>query len=395
MTYVLPALWRYFLGQYIKVFSLSLFAFLVILLTTRLEDLVHFITLGATLATLLRFVCYQIPYVMQIALPISSLIATLYLFQRLAQNNTITAMRASGLSFLQLATPVILASCLIASVTFSYILDLSAKAHEAASSLEKELGSSNPIALLHNSKMLEEKGMSLEMKGVLQKNSPASNFIMALRNGENGRIALLIAKKMHLLDDHLKGSSLSFISTFTPAVTKEATTAETPTDSAFDHLIIENSKENIITLYDLAQLVNKKKERLHAADLPFTLLLAQKNELTPLYHEKKIAHESSKRLKTLLGHCYSEMARRISLALSIVTFTLLGIAYGSSIGRRQSRKRMLIATGLAALYITCYLGGKAVDAYALSSTLLYMCPHIVLIAASLWRLARLELGFET
>ena len=92
----LPTLWRYFLAQYCKALGVSLFGFIIILLSTRLEDIARLVSLGASFLPIVLYILYQIPYVLQLAVPISSLVASLFLFQRLSANNELTAIREIG-----------------------------------------------------------------------------------------------------------------------------------------------------------------------------------------------------------------------------------------------------------------------------------------------------------
>src|SRR5207302_10177318 len=122
------------------------------------------------------------------------------LFQKLSQSNGLTALRAAGIGLAEIATPILLTSCLFAVFTFYFLLDLSAVSHRKAKELEFKMRAMNPIALMHNSKMLEEKGVSVEMNGSLQNDGKATDFIMAVSNKENGRCALFIAKEMKVDD---------------------------------------------------------------------------------------------------------------------------------------------------------------------------------------------------
>lgn len=119
---LVPVLWRYLLWQYGKTLALSLAGFLLILLSTRLEEAAKLVSFGTSIGSVVLFVLYQIPYVMQIALPISTLIGALYLFQRLSTNNELTAARASGMSLFELLTPLLLFSLFIAMLSFSVFL---------------------------------------------------------------------------------------------------------------------------------------------------------------------------------------------------------------------------------------------------------------------------------
>jgi lipopolysaccharide export system permease protein len=371
-----PTLWRYFLSQYLKVFGLSLFGFLTILLATRLEDFTRFISLGADLASTILYLFYQIPYVMQIALPISCLIGALYLFQNLSQSHSLTSLRASGISLFEIILPLLLFSVFLSFFTFYAVLNISAVSHRKAKELEFQMRSLNPLALMHNTKLLEEKGLNVDMKGSLARDGKAYDFVMAIRNGDNNKPALFIAKKMKVYDDHIKGSNLATICAFDPEV-----------NTGFDHLIIENSKENQIRLTDLADAVNTKHLRLGNDDLKLGMLLAKREHL-----EKLISEKNNKYRQNLLARTDTEILRRLSLSLSLISFTLLGIAFGSTLGRVQTRTRLLYTLLLVAFFLTCFLGAKALATRVLPSAILYFLPHGVLIYASLRRLMRLQQG---
>ena len=73
----MPILWRYLLGNYLRILCLCFLSFIAVLLILRLDEIAHFATLGPEGQPLLRFIAYQIPYILPIALPISSLIAAI------------------------------------------------------------------------------------------------------------------------------------------------------------------------------------------------------------------------------------------------------------------------------------------------------------------------------
>ncbi len=395
----LPTLWRYFLVQYIKVFSLSFFGFLAILLSMRLEDFAHFLSLGADLPATLLYLIYQIPYVLQIALPISSLIASLYLFQKLSQTSALTSLRAAGISLLEIIAPLILFSITLALITFYLVLDVSANSHKHAKELEFQLRSMNPLALMHNSRAMEEKGFNVDMKGSLQRDGKATDFIMAIRNNDSEKIALFLAKKMRVEGDKIIGTNLAFISSFENAkANNEGAKLEgTKLEEAnhFDHLVIENSKENIIQLEDLSKAVNTKRLRLSNDDMKLALLVAKKNDMQTKVEEKKFLGQSKRYVGRLLTRVQTEILRRISLSLSIVTFALLGVAFGTTFSRTHSRKRLLYALLLTSFFLLCFLGAKGMEGNVEPASVLYFLPHIVLIALSCQRLLRMQKGVLT
>lgn len=380
MKRFIPTLWKYFLTQYLKVLFLSLFAFIVILLATKLQDFANFVSMGAPLSLVGLFILYQIPYIIQIAIPISCLIAAIYLFQRLSQNNAISSARASGISLFGLIAPIMLLSIVLSAITFRYVLDGSAQCHQASKKLEFELRKLHPLAILRNTKLIEQSGMNIEMKGSLDHDQEASHFTLAARYGSQGDIALIIAEKLRLKNDAVLGQNIALIA---------------PTDSHdlndFDHLMIENVHENEISFADLSLLTSTKRLRLGNDDLSFTLLLAKKNDLIKKLYEAELISKHVSFTKRQLAKCYSEMTRRITLALSVISFSLLGMSYGISIGR-ATKKRHLSLVSLTALFLVCYLGGKALETHILASCTLYLIPHAVIIFAAIKQLLRIQRG---
>ncbi|MDB6082097.1 MAG: hypothetical protein JWO53_1369 [Chlamydiia bacterium] len=292
-------------------------------------------------------------------------------------------MRAAGISLFEIVAPLLLSSTVIALITFQLVLDLSADAHLKAKELEFHLRSMNPLALMHNSKMLEQGGISVEMNGSLQRDGKTKDFIMAIHRQEKDRMALFIAKEMYIKGNELKGKNLSLISTFT-----------NPVENRYDHLVIENAKENVIPLEDLASAMTIKRLRTGNDELRLPLLIAKKNDLLAQLNKEKPSQSGAKRTRNLLNRCYTEIARRLSLSLAIITFALLGAAFGSTISRTTSRWRFIPVIALTCFFLICFLGAKAVEVRLLPSLILYFLPHIVLIIASVIRFMRIERGVE-
>ncbi|HXF29278.1 MAG TPA: LptF/LptG family permease, partial [Chlamydiales bacterium] len=342
--FTLPTLWRYFFSQYAKVFGVTLFAFLVILLTTRLEEFARFVALGSNFISACLFVLFQIPYVMQTALPIASLIASFFLFQKISQTQTLTAIRATGVSLWELICPLLLISSLLALFTFQVILNVSAAAHFQSKKLEWRLRSMNPLSLMHNPKLLAEVGASIEMKGSLQRDGKTEDFIMAIRGSNEGRSALFIAKQMQVKDDRLVGKNLSLVSTLS-----------TGTENHYDHLAIENAKENVILLEDLSRAVNTKRLKVSNDELSFPMLLAKKKDLKAQLDGKKPLYQKESHVEKLYERTCTEIARRISLACACISCAIAGAAFGMTTLKTSSRKRMILLVLLTCVFLLSFL----------------------------------------
>jgi lipopolysaccharide export system permease protein len=224
--------------------------------------------------------------------------------------------------------------------------------------------------------------MSIDMKGSLG-TGKATDFVLAMNRGEDNRLALLIAKEMRLQNNALQGKDMSFITTFS-----------NDGKELFDTLIIENALENSIGLQDLAKAVNTKRLRQSNDEMNFSHLLAKIQDLSKQFEMQLSQDEGVGHIRRLLQKSYSEVARRLSVSCSIFTFTLLGMAFGLSIGRKQSRSRLIFASLYAAFYLLCFLGAKAMDEQAVISMLLYIVPHVVIAGASYRRMVSIHRGME-
>jgi len=378
-----PTLWRYFFSQYAKVFGLSLFGFLVLLLSTRLEDFARFVSLGANFPLAALYIAYQIPYVLQVALPISSLIASLFLFQKLSHNKALTAMRASGLSLFEIITPLLVTSTIIALLTFRFVLDASASSRHAAKELEFRLRNTNPLSLIHNKKMLEASGVSIEMKGSLQRDGKTEDFIMAVKNRDSSHPYLFLAKEMWVEKNIVRGKNVSLISSF-----------ESPRPDFYNHLLIENSRESFFCLDDLSQAVSEERFRSGNDDTHLRFLFAKKKDLQQQLAGKKADGKKAKHQQNLYASCVSEISRRASLSLAIISCAFFGAAYGMFSTRASSKLRIFIVSAAMMFFLISYLGAKAIDRNITLATWLYFLPHLVFFVIATIRLNNISRGQE-
>lgn len=85
-----------------------------------------------------------------------------------------------------------------------------------------------------------------------------------------------------------------------------------------------------------------------------------------------------------------EIFRRLSLSLSVITFTLIGCAFGIEEGRNPSKKNLVAALLLALFALLSYLLGKELKSFAIYAFLL---PHVFILFACALRLRKIARGF--
>ncbi len=76
-----PILWRYLLRSYFKIFFLCLFSFVALLIVSRFKEIAKCAALSGSGSKAALFILYQIPFIIPLALPISSLCSSFLLVQ--------------------------------------------------------------------------------------------------------------------------------------------------------------------------------------------------------------------------------------------------------------------------------------------------------------------------
>lgn len=364
-------IWRYLLGQYIKVLCLCTVAFVAILLTTRLDDIAHFMTLGSQGKFIILYTLYQIPYILPIAIPVSALISAILLLQRLSYTHELTAFRACGMSLREILAPILVAACFLSILNFYIVSELATSSHYQAGLLKSEMRAVNPLLVLQNKHLMRLKGFYFTSMGPCRPGETASEVIVAMPNNHNDRLNLLVAQHLEASSKTFTGKGVSLISCL-------------HSEEKFDHLAIENMRQVNTSVKDFSQMLQKQESKFHNDHLRLPLLLARLEE------EK---HALSPEIRNV-NKCYSEIARRGSVAMAVFTFTLMGSAFGMRISRNRSNKGIIVVVCLAALYLIAYFVAKGSEHLLSTSLLLYTVPHIIIIGLSVWALKRVTKGIE-
>ena len=364
----MPVVWRFLLGQYFKVLCLCVVSFIAVLLTTRLEEVAHFASLGAEIRSLFLFTLHQIPYILPIAIPVSALISSLILVQRLSTSHELTALRACGLAIHQILAPILIAAAYLALLNFYIVSEVATHSHRTTGMLKSELKSINPLLLLTNKHLMQLKGFHFDTLGSSKVGESAEKIILAMPNKGN-RLSLLIANRLQATPFSFSGKNISFITSLDKGQQQDV-----------DSLLIENIGNSVSSIQDFSQLLQQKVWSISYdhLSLPFLMIKLQ-----------------SEKDSTAIAKIYIEIVRRISTALATFTFTLMGLAFGMSIGRNHSNKSLFYVIGLATVYLIAFFTAKGLDKNLFASTLLYLLPHFFIIIASLRMIHRISRGIES
>ena len=111
---------RYIAREFLKMFALSLAAFIFIyLLVDFIERANDFSKYSATGAQVVAYFAYKIPLILFQVIPAGLLLATLITLIQLARNSELTAMMAGGVSLVRIVTPILVTAALFSAFSFA------------------------------------------------------------------------------------------------------------------------------------------------------------------------------------------------------------------------------------------------------------------------------------
>lgn len=365
----MPILWRYLLKNYLQVFVLCVGSFIAVLLVTRFQEIARFAISGAGTLPVLLFGLYQIPYVLPIAIPISCLIASMLLYQRLSHTHELTALRSAGFSLYSLIFPVLLVSALLSIVNFSIASEITPLCRTLSRELIYQVTAKNPLFLLQKETLVRLKNTYIDMKA-LKSGKKAEDVIFVVNNASSKRLGLMVAQELFLDGDMLTGKNVALISC-----------VDSKNPALFDHLIIENQKAMRTKASNLAQFVQNYEWYSNLDYYPLRMIRAKES-----VERGELFFPSPRALM--------EISRRASLGLAAFTFTLIGLAFGMEVGRYRTKKGILWAIGLASAFMICFVAAKSFRDSPLLASTIYLLPHLLITLCSLRSLRSVTRGCE-
>ncbi|MFQ5892882.1 MAG: LPS export ABC transporter permease LptG [Nitrospinota bacterium] len=110
----------YLRGEFLKFFSLILVSFVgLYLIVEFFERVDDFVEHGATWLAVAQYFAYKLPLIVFQVVPFAVLLATAVTFSILSKNNEITAMKASGVALIGIASPIMVMALFVSGVTFA------------------------------------------------------------------------------------------------------------------------------------------------------------------------------------------------------------------------------------------------------------------------------------
>jgi lipopolysaccharide export system permease protein len=363
----MPILWRYLLRSYLQVFTLCVLSFIAVLFVMRFQDIAHFATLNSDGMSILLFSLYQIPYLLPNAIPIACVIASMLLFQRLSQQGELTALRAAGLGLKKILFPLCMAGTLLSCLNFTIVSELTPHTKFLSKELSYKMMSGNPFYIFNKISEGKLKNAYVDMRQ-FRGGKRAKDVLLIMNNKTNGRLGIITAKDLSLEGDSLLGKDVTIISS-----------VDSKISDGFDHLIIENQVAMSTKAENLSNLLHDGDWHMGIEYLPFRMVLAR---------------SSPKQENFFKSSTGLEIARRLSISLTPLAFTLMGAAFGMEIGRRQTKWGIVWAVILSALYLACFVGAKSLKHSPWTAWSCFFFPFVLITLFSIRSLKNVSRGIE-
>ena len=241
-----------------------------------MKDIARFAALSMDFTALTSYILHQIPLILPIAIPISCLIASILLMQRLSQYHELTTLRASGLSINQIIAPLFYVGILLSIINFFIVSEITSRCRTKSKTILFEQSSFNPILLLQRQQLLNMKNCFIDLK-TNNNTTKAKDFTYIGLNNNTKKLQFFSIRKLFLRNEQLYGKNISIISYF-PSCNKDA-------------LFIENQKKTFTPATSLSYILKPDEYKLSTYYLPFRMLLAclkhhEKNRLIFLFEPR-------------------------------------------------------------------------------------------------------------
>ena len=384
----MKTLHRYLLRQVVAslVMTMAVFTF-VLLIGNVLHEILPLLVSGqASFLAVAEALGLLIPFVFAFALPMAMLTSTLLVFGRFSADQELTAARASGVSLISLASPVLVLGLLLCGVSAVINMRIAPECRVAYNGLRTDMRTA-----LANFKLPE--GEYLEFPS---KTNDTAQTIYTRKNRNQKLQDVWVYKVEHT----------------TNTTVLHAATGMLVLDTNAQQLILYLTNFTILSpdgrtvggdqITDAVDLRAQKKSDIGISDMTFGELQGelQKRHITPpapLKSESSSEQAKKKGAAQKVWEDFTEPIRiqihkEVAFSFACFGFTLIGIPLGIRMHRRETNVGVAVALGLVAIYYTFLVVGQSLQAHTeYAPHLLMWAPNFVFQAVGavlLWRANR-------
>ncbi len=337
--------------------TVAVFTF-VLLLGNVLKEIVELlVNRQANFFVVMKAIGFLIPYVLLFALPMGMLTATLLVFGRFSADQELTAARASGISLVALATPVLLLSVVFSGLCAWVNMELAPRGRVAYKALLQKVALSNPAGMLRENQYNEFKdGWSVYARKIKNNDLKDVKVYQVSDDGISRKLVTAPTGKFAWVDNQL------VLTLFDATQTQIEGLNIFPSgySASVDLPIIPKSNTN-------------NNSRINLTDMTFLQLQDQLEKL-----EKSFAHvepgrtNSPTQLRDELRQIKKmrnditlpvrvQIHRQVAFSFACIAFTLIGLPLGIRAHRRETSVGIAISLLLVLVYYSFIILAQSWD----------------------------------
>lgn len=324
----------YLIKSYLLIFLSTLLIVTFIMCLLSIPKMVSILSKGVNLLVILSYFTNLISYFLSYSIPISALFSSLLLFGKLSSDGELNAMKSSGLSLLQISSPIIIVSILLSLFCIYNNGFVYPNKRYENRVLLKKIDFNDPIKIL-------EEGRSIR---------DFPGYIIYIKNKNENKIFDLVVYELNVDN----GSVKSCI---------QANEGLIKVDNKKNQLIIELFKARI-------ERINNSDNRYASANyysIPIDISnwkdaekpIKNRRDMNILELINSASEYSNQRF--ISGELWVRIHQRLYLGLAPLTFVLIGIPLGIKSHRKESSKGMIFSLLLIFLYYCFILLADGLD----------------------------------
>ena len=321
--------------------SLAVFTFVLLVGNIfKLADLM--INKGVDVIDVIKLFLYLIPYILSYTIPMAILTATMVCFGRLASDNEVIAMKASGISLYKIGLPVVVLAFII-SLGSVYLNDrILPVSHFASYRLVKSVALKNPSAYLEPGIFIKTfKGYIVRIDKIEGRNLEG---ILIYQLQDKGPTRTVIAERGKFISYLNKG-------VVTLRLSDGSVDEPNPQDPSVFY------KLNFKT-YDMTLDLDKDISLNDIEKKPKSMTIKElKEDIAKL----KALGDSSEHIKREVDERFTEIHRKIAMAFSSFVFILVALPLAINTKRREKSVGFAMSLIILTLYYLILFGGMALS----------------------------------
>ena len=324
---------RYLLGDFLKSFFITLAVLTFVMYVGVVVQAIDYMSRGISGLLIMKIFALNIPFTLSFVIPVSVLTTVLLHFGRLSADGEITAMKSCGVSLWQVAAPILFCSVLLSLVCLYINAEVAPRSHWIRRQMLRDLGEEDPLALLDEGRFVDDfPGVKVYIG---KKSGPQIEDIILYQFDEKGARAEVRAKAGTVdFDAQTRVMEIDLRQVRLTEYDKDH-----PEDQAKARTLSADSYP--VTL-DLRQMLNKGKVKKKPASMTFSELVQSIRDVRQTFPD--IQEKNVTRMRTKMA---VDASKRLALAMSCFSFTLLAIP----LGIRSHRKESSIGIGLALILL--------------------------------------------